>query len=181
MKRKERIIFDNFETDIDREDAIENLLANGIEDPSEDEIWDEIKFLEEDNWNLEKDRMEEIFNNGDFLAIGTCGRWNGNFPGGFIFSNYNELMQRFTDCDYFKIWDENGHFYVTAAHHDGRHSIEIKQLTERGKARYDRWDLEWGKETEREIHEKLFHDSHYTKLINFAHRFYGCPKREMEM
>ena len=179
-KPKERIIYDNYDIDVYREEAIENLNINNIVNPTEDQIYDEMYEISNEDWELEKVNLEKEFNSGDFLAIGTCGRWDGNRAGGFVFSNFNELMSRLKDCDYFKFWDENGHFFINATHHDGTHYLEIKRLTEKGKTRYDNWNYGWGKEIEREIHQKLWNDSHYTKLINYAAKYFGCPKRETE-
>ena len=180
-KPKERIIYENY--DIFNDDMIEaakeNLEANNVE-ATEENINNEIYEMNQDDWNLEKERMEEVFNSGNkFLAVGTCARWNGNFAGGFVFASFNELMSYLRDCDYFKFWDENGHFYVNATHHDGTHSLEIKQVTDRGRNYYENWEYKWEDfRTEQEIHKKIFADSHYSKLINFANIFYGCPKRE---
>lgn len=57
-----------------------------------------------------------------------------------------------TDCDYFRIYDENGHMYLTCSHHDGTNHFEIKIVTEKG----------------------------YTVLPRFAEKIYGCKAREYE-
>lgn len=38
----------------------------------------------------------------------------------------------FADCEIQKVWDENGTLYLAGAHHDGRVSIEMRQLTDEG-------------------------------------------------
>ena len=178
MKPKERIIYDNY--DLDYDGAKEYLHEQGNEDPTESEIWAEANFQDEINWYEIKAELENVFNDGNFLAVGTCGRWNGNFAGGFIFETFQELMNHFSDCDYIKFWDENGHFYLKGTHHDGTHHVEIKEITKKGKDYYDNWDFGpiTDKRTEMEIHKKMFSDSHYTKLINYAHKYYGCKRRE---
>ena len=180
-KPKERIIFDNYDICATFDAAKENLIEQGNEDPSDDEVWEEVYSQENDAWECEKDVLKSIFDNGMFLAVGICGRWNGSFAGGFTFDSWDSLArQLFKDCDYFKFWDENGHFYIQCAHHDGTHSVEIRQLTRKGIEYYDNWNYgPWSdKRFERQIHEKLFEDSHYSHLIHFAHRMYGCPIRE---
>ena len=181
MKAKERVIYNNYDLDDYEADAKEMLEANGIEDPCERQIWDEIYEMDAEYWEDEKGNLREIFDNGKFLAVGTCGRWNGNFAGGFIFDSFAGLMSHFSDCDYIKLRDENGHFYIQGSHHDGTHSVEIKRITQKGNDYYENWNFNWGdKRTEREVHTKMFSDSHYTNLINFAHDVYGCPRREAE-
>ena len=43
------------------------------------------------------------------------------------------------DCDYVKVWSENGHLYVQASHHDGTHNVELKLITDKGWETYDNW------------------------------------------
>ena len=181
-KPVERVIYDNYNLDEMYDDCKQYLIDEGIyDDPCDDAVWQEIWATDSFYWEEEESRLKEVFDNGDFIAVGTCGRWDGNFAGGFIFDSFNELMKRFRDCDYLRFWDENGHFFVRGSHHDGTHSIEIKEITEKGKRYYDNWNYNFNNErTEREVHKRMFNDSHYTRLINFAHRFYGCPKRAME-
>ena len=179
MKAKERIIYDN--TQLDTDSAREEFIERTGEEPTEEQIWDEYYRLLEFDWDNAKMELKKVFDNGTFLAVGTCGMWYGNFAGGFLFSSFDELMNKLTDCEYFKIWDENGHFFIEATHHDGTHSLEIKKVTKRGKEYFDNWEYNWDdKRSEREVHRKMFTDSHYANLINFAHNVYGCPKRQME-
>lgn len=181
-KAKERVIYDNYNKDGLYEEAKEYLIENGNEDPSENEIWNEVYFLEEMYYEDDTYELKKILDNGEFIAVGTCGRWDGNFAGGFIFNSWRDLTCKlFTDCDYFKFWDENGHLYMQCSHHDGTHSVEIRKLTEKGINRYNNWVYNWSDKTpEREIHKKLFTDSHYSKLINYAHTVWGCPRVEYE-
>lgn len=180
MKAKERIMYDNYNLETMYEDAKENIFENtGEDNPTDDQIWDEIYQMDEWNRDDFRTEMEKILDGSVFLAIGTCGRWNGTFPGGFLFETFNELFDRFSDCQYFKIWDENGHLFLKGSHHDGTDEVEIKRVTERGENYFANWEYNWGdKRTEREVHWKMFNDSHYTNLINFAHKIWGCPRRE---
>ena len=176
-----RMIYDhnNIYDDCVWEGAKQDLIDSGNEDPTDNEVWDRVYLYDEDDWGMEKARLKEVFDNGKFLAVGICGRWNGNFAGGFIFDNLDELLERFRDCN-LTIWDENGHFFIEGSHHDGTHHVEIRQLTPKGEQYYENW--EWGDDnrTEQQCHQKLFTDSHYSKLIHFAHKFYGCPKIQYE-
>ena len=50
------------------------------------------------------------------------------------------FVEFFKDCAYVKIWDENGHLYLTCSHHDGTCHFEIKEITDEGYEYYDRWN-----------------------------------------
>jgi len=183
-KPVERVIYDNYNLDEMYDDCRQYLIDEGIDDdPPDDAVWQEIWATDSFYWEEEEGKLREVFDNGDFIAVGTCGRWDGTYAGGFVFDNFNSLMGRFRDCDYIRIWDENGHFYVKGSHHDGTHFVEVKEITDKGNQYYDNWNWSGGndKRTRREVHKRMFNDSHYTHLINFAHRFYGCPKLAMEI
>ena len=124
-KPRERIIFDNYDVSARFDEAKKYLIEEGNEDSSDDDVWEEVYFQEDDAWECEKGVLKSVFDKEMFLAVGVCGRWDGSFAGGFTF---------------------------------------------------DSWDSD--KRSERQIHEKLFEDSHYSHLIHFAHRMYGCPIRE---
>lgn len=166
MKIKNYVFYDNYNLENLEEEARDELTERGNSDPSDSEVWDEIYLLDE--WNRDDARadLRSIFN-GKYLAVGTCGRWYGIYPGGFIFETFEELMSRFGCCDFIKIWLENGRLYVKGSHHDGTDEVEVKEITERGERYYDNWSYGSNDRTEREVHWKMFKDSHYTHLIKW--------------
>ena len=181
VKGKERIIYDNYDImDMYRADAIEGCEADGNDTPSENDIWERCFLLDNDN-------REEVFSDlktffkGErtYLAVGTVGRWNGTFKGGFIFHSFQELFNKVgEDCDYFKFYDVNGHFYMQSSHHDGRNLVEIKVLTKRGEDYYQNWEYGSDGRTEEACHKQLF--NRYSVLPNYMHTMYGCKKMEYE-
>lgn len=159
--------YDNYNLEELEEEARENLAEmKENDDPSDSEVWDEIYLLDEWNRDDAWAELDDIFN-GNYLAIGTCGRWDGTYDGGFVFKTFKELMSRFEDCVYFKIWIENNHFYVKGSHHDGTDMVEVKEITERGFQYYENWNYGSDDRTEREVHRKMFTNSHYTHLIKW--------------
>lgn len=161
------VFYDNYNLDELEEEARYNLAEmKENDDPSESEIWDEIYILDDFNREDAWAELDDIFN-GNYLAIGTCGRWDGTYDGGFVFKTFKELMSRFEDCVYFKIWIENNHFYVKGSHHDGTDTVEVKEITERGFQYYENWNYGSDDRTEREVHRKMFTNSHYTHLIKW--------------
>lgn len=182
-KAVERIIFDNSNVSDMFDETKQYLIDEGDEYPSDDQVWDEINFTVETCWDDVKRELEKVFDGKrNFLAVGTCGLWNGTFAGGFTFDNLNRLMNiALKDCDYFKFWDENGHLFLQGWHHDGTNIVEIRELTDRGYNKLCKWEYDYSNHTsEKEIHRKLFTDSHYSKLIHYSHKVYGCPKVEYE-
>ena len=156
------------------------LIANGVEveNITEEKIWEEIYFIDSINWEEEKERLVDFFKNNTWILQGYTGRWNGNYKGGFIFTDFEEMFDRVTkDCDYIHIYDENGHLFLKCSHHDGTNLYEIKKVTEKGINYIDRWEYDWNdKRTEEYVHNKVM--ERYSTLPHFAHTIYGCPKVE---
>lgn len=174
-KAKEFTIFNNYDLDEYIEAAKEWFLDNGNENPTDEELWEEAQFMNNLDWEEAEAKLKEEFDNGDFLAVGTCGLWYGNFDGGFIFSSFSDMMSKFADCDYIKFYEKDGHFHVEGTHHDGSHHIEVKRIAPKGKEYYDNWNYyTWkgDKRTEKDVHKTMFKDSHYTHLIRFVDKYY---------
>ncbi len=184
LKAKERTIFSNYDPDDYREDAIETCKLNDIE-LTENNIYDMISEQEQEIWNLEKERIDEIFADNSVIASGSVERWNGRHSGGQMYSSFDEFFSSFTkDCDYIHLWDENGHFYVECSHHDGTNCCEIKLVTSTGKNFYENWNYDYDRRLRRysewEMLDKIFNNSKYSQLPRFAAKAYGCPEREYE-
>ena len=184
-KPKERVIFSNYDIDEYREGAIESLKENGNENPTERQIDDECIFISETYWHDEVERLKETFDDSKtrFLAVGTCGRWNGTFPGGFVFSALDELQSKLLkDCGYFKFWDENGELFAQGSHHDGTNSVQIRRLTPNGDEMLSDWEYDYNdNRSEQQIHKELFENPELSEPVGFAHRYYGCPEVEWEI
>ena len=172
MKIKETVYFDNYDGFEDV--AIEWLKEDGNENPTQEEIWRAEGNIEEEYWEDFDDMMNGFIESGkSFIAVGTCGRWDGNYDGGLIFGHWDDFKRRvFEDCCYFKIWEERGHLYVRCSHHDGTHSLEIKELTDKGFEYYENWQYGSDNRTEREVHKRLFTDSHYSHLPRLWEKVY---------
>ena len=140
---KERIIYDNYDVCTMFDDARAFLLEDHEEDEITDSmVWEEVSFQDSLNWQDENERLTDFFTgHGFFLIRGFVGRWNGNFAAGAVFDNWKSMFYDATkDCDYVKIWDENGHFYLKCSHHDGTNLYEIKRLSAAGYSFIDNWE-----------------------------------------
>lgn len=180
---KKHIIYDNYNADDYREGAIENLMENcgynSIEDIPEAEIWDEIAEMQSYYFDDEEERMRDFFRWKKLLVCGSVGRWNGDFAAGKVI-DYDDLWKCWADCDYISIYDEGGHFYIKASHHDGTNLFEVKVLTEKGAELFERWDYDWNiweNLNEREVHERLWKNAKYSHIPHYARDVFGCKTR----
>lgn len=178
---KERIIYNNYDVNSLYEEAKDYLIEEGNENPTESEIWDEYYLQIQITWDDEKERLTEFFNNIDNIAFfGEVGRWDEIYKAGKIGSDFWKLFSEATrDCDYWKIWDENGHMYLTCSHHDGSCHFEIKEVTDKGREYLDNWEDNWNdKRSEAYVHNKIY--ERYSRTPRFAEKIYGCKRFEYE-
>ena len=144
------------------------------DDVPDDRVTDEVDTQSEWNWDdfkVEFGRFLGDSNNG-FLLVGTCGLWNGTYDGGCYVNKFDDLYKFWEGCDYIKVYDEGGHLYVKASHHDGTNYAELKELTCKGNSYADNhyWD------SDRDVHKVLWNSNFYTRLPHYAHRVWGCKK-----
>lgn len=174
--KKEIVIYDNYDLlGTYEEVAKANLKEQGNENPSDSTIWDEINWLDNIDWNTEKEFLEDFFNNGcTWILQGTNGRWNGVYRAGTIFSDFAKMLQQATkNCDYMKIYDKDGHFFIEATHHDGINFYEVKKITEKGEKYLQNWEEDYDdKRSEEYVHTQLM--NRYSVLPRFAKTVYGC-------
>ena len=182
---KERIIYDNYnpwETYTD-EVLKEMAMDCGWVD-SEDEITDakleQWRYEEmENDWDNEKEMLEQFFDGKTVGFFGSVGRWNGTRKGGYIGEFWNSFYEAMKDCDYFKIYDENGHMYLTCSHHDGTNHFEIKIVNDRGKQYVENWlDNIFDSREPSYVYGRVF--DKYSTLPRFAQKVFGCKARETE-
>lgn len=156
---KERIIFDNYDIEDDGYDCYGN------------DMWYDL-------WEETLGDLDSLFEYGVVL-FGSVGRWNGVFEGGRVFKDLREAIDyAITDCDYIKIYDENGHLFITCSHHDGRCKFELKALNKDAMDFYDRWNYGYDRRSEREVVESIV--KRHSTLPQASHKLYGCKAREWE-
>lgn len=81
------------------------------------------------------------------IVSGSVGRWNGTHSGFTVYDSFQQAIDTspsryggdnvFADCEIQKIWDENGHLFLSGAHHDGSVRVELRQLTNAGVDAYE--------------------------------------------
>lgn len=175
---KERIIYDNYDIEEQYRDAVLEDLEEG-ETLKEQDLSDRMYEMSQIEWELTKADLETFFSSGTWILTGSVGRWDGCYAAGAIFEGSNVLSvfcKSLTDCDYWKIYDINGHFYFKGSHHDGDVNYEIKRLTEKGEIYFELWENGFDQRSEKYVHEQI--EKYYSRLPHFAHKMYGVPKME---
>lgn len=131
------------------------LEENGINDATEEQLFKEAMFLKEETLYYQMLALKAWFDgeasNGGLnnpaagnhiLVAGSASWWNGSSTGIDIYQNFESVIDTspsrfgckniFADCEFTKSCDDNGHLYISGAHHDGGVSVEIRQLSEEG-------------------------------------------------
>lgn len=181
---KERVIYDNYYLweNYPDEDVIEfakvNELIDEDETPTENQIWNWRYELDQLDWEDVWYELRKYFQGKTVGFFGEVGLWHGVYKAGKMGDFENLWYKAIEDCDYIKIYDENGHLYLTCSHHDGTCHFEIKEITSEGRAYLDRW--EWGDDnrTEEQCHNQIY--KRYSRLPRYAEKVMGCPARQYE-
>ena len=132
MAKKEktnRIIWSNWDLDLEDEWFKDFLKDNELEDLSEDERWNCL--YEESFFALEceRDNFKEIdktlpFMSNDYyygyriLAVAYLGLWDGRRTGYKFFDSLEDILS--SDCDYCEWYCDGYQLRFKGAHHDGR-------------------------------------------------------------
>lgn len=169
---KKKIVWSYDTSNWDRNEAIKVYREIYDCDPSEEEL-DRFVFNENDR-NLEDEAGNITFHERKhgykyYIVLADLGLWNGRFDGGKIIRG---LWKSISECfeDYNEIYQEGKRLKVKAIHHDGTNYFQIRELTDRG--------LEYMRRNEyhlsdRELHQRLFKDSHYSHEVSLFNTIYG--------
>ena len=158
-------------------------------------------------FNGEKSDMSDFVNpygGNHILVSGSVGRWNGTSTGIAVYKDFDAATDCspsrfgqgnvFADCEIQKVWDENGTLYLAGAHHDGRVSVEMRQLTDEGERLWGQLDYEdylplegltaMGKHYELGDEKQFIHDLYNSPELCAAPRYmeqsFGCPSEEYQ-
>ena len=180
---KRRLIYSNFYDEGVSFDEAKQFLFDergedegweSVSDVSDQEVWEEMAAQDNFNWDDAKYELEKFFDPGYWILQGSFGLWYGRPRGGFVFGSFKEMAKAWNNCDYIRLYDENGHFFIDAAHHDGTNQYEVKRLTEKGREYIEnhQWDPD---ET---VHDVVFNNNIYSGLPHYARQVFGCKERE---
>lgn len=139
MKNFERVIFDSEGYTYD--EAKKYLIEDqGIENPTDDEIYNEI--IECNRIAFKDDRFEFATRDkhieGTVIVIGNIGRWNGRKDGFRILQGFEDVMDFMTRYESFKIYIDRYNIKGIGHHHDGTDYLTFREVH----PRYFRDDIE---------------------------------------
>lgn len=187
MKRvpKTRTIYDNYDPwgtysdECIKEMALECEWVDDIKEIT-DSMIEQWRYEEmETDWENEKEMLTKFFEGKTVGFFGSVGRWNGTRKGGYIGEFWDSFYEAMRDCDYFRIYDENGHLYLTCSHYDGTNHFEIKIVGDKGRQYVENWEYSLFDSREPSyVYGKVFEK--YSTLPRFAQKVYGCKAREYE-
>lgn len=103
-----------------------------------------------------------------YLVLADLGLWNGRADGGLIIKGiWNAICKCFED--YNKIYFDGKRLKIQAVHHDGTNYFQIRELTDKGVEYWNNHPYM----SDRELHQRLFNDSHYTHEVSIFKEVYG--------
>lgn len=182
---KERIIYNNYdlwETYPDDELMKIAKECGWIEDGEEvsEETMTSWRYqLDEDDWASAKQWLDDFFKGKIVGFFGHVGLWHGTYATGKIGEFWKLFYKATEDCGYIKLYDENGHLYLTCSHHDGTCHYEIKEITDKGEEYLANWEDNWNdKRSERYVHGQIL--KRYSKILRYVEKQFGCSAREYE-
>lgn len=179
---KERIIYDNYDLwetypDADLiEMARECEWIDEDEEPTNETISEWRYFADENDWEAAKEDLSMFFADETVGFFGEVGLWDGTYKCGDIGEFWDLYYKATEDCRYIKIYDENGHLYLTCSHHDGTNHFEIKILNDDAEDYYDRWSYGNDNREEYEVITQIY--KRYSKIPRYAQKMWGCKARE---
>lgn len=140
--------------------------------PSEDEL---CEFMEQTNSEYlddvisEIEHYEAIHGKKKYVIRARLGLWNGTFDGGKVVCGLANVIHECFE-DFNSIYVDGRCLKISASHHDGTNTFEIKELTDKGVTYVERHDYD----TEpRELHAKLFGSSNYSREVKLFAELYG--------
>ena len=77
------------------------------------------------------------------ILVGVVGRWNGIFPGYKYCHNFCDLRDAISGYDEIVISQVGTRLKFTLIHHDGRHEMELRRLSDYGYDKRDRACFEY--------------------------------------
>ena len=156
--------------DWDREEMKQEYEEVYEETPDEEEL---DRFIEDTNdmyLNDERNNVEfyeKQHGQKTYIILADLGLWYGHAEGGKIIKG---LWNAISECfeDYNHIYEYRRRLYVDAIHHDGTNHFQIKELTPKGLDYVENHQYM----SDRELHQRLFRDSHYSHEVSMFKTMY---------
>lgn len=137
------------------EESLLEIAADMKYDELSEELDSLISFFDEDcSSNISYGQYPNPNMRNRVLVRGSAGRWDGTSHGISMYPDLAAALDTspnhygkgnvFADCEFRKIWDENGSLFINGAHHDGSVRVEVRQLSDEGEALIDEIEYEGG-------------------------------------
>jgi hypothetical protein len=173
MKNKIKTIWDSDTSSWNKEDLTEAFVDSYGRLPADDNelyaFMDECNSEYFDDVICEIQSYESCHGKQTYVVLASIGRWNGTFDGGDIMEGMESIFRKCFE-DYNHVYVDGRRLKISAVHHDGTNSFEIRELTEKGIAYFRRneYDVE-----PQQLHAKLFNSSQYSREVKMFADIYG--------
>lgn len=169
---KTRVIWDNDISSWNQDESREAYEESYGCAPTDEELYE---FMEKSSaYHLDDvisdiKRHERSHGAKSYVVLAQLGLWHGPAAGGKIIHGLTSVIQEcFEDINC--LYVDGKRLKISASHHDGTNTFEIKELTDKGSDYAGRHDYD----TEpRELHAKLFSSSNYSREVKLFADLYG--------
>lgn len=147
-------------------ETIEDWYDEDYDEISDDDKWQYLANEEDTAYEDLKAELEAVVGNHSIVCIGTVGRWDGTYEGGFLAENVQEVFNKVSgrDMGYFDVFIEEGELNVSFTHHDGTNTVVARILTDAGQeyiwSEIDEWEVDTS-----ETHRILFESDEYSSPL----------------
>lgn len=216
----ESVYFGSDGEDIAVEDlmAVEGLTVAQVRERfSDSEIFERAMEMRENDLSEELSRLVSFFDGrprdsraenqnwgNHVLVSAVVGRWDGASSGVVAYDDLEAALDCspnwcshgnvLADCEIVRVWDECGDLHVEGAHHDGRASLVVRQLTNEGERVFGELDYEgdipeggitvmgasYMPGDEGRFLLDMFGDPSICDRARYVEREFGCPTLEYE-
>ena len=171
-----KIIYSNY--DLGNEESYNNakeylIEECGIEDPSDEDVWDELYAENEIELDEVITTLKHYFNGKTVIVYGSIGLWNGTHYG-LKMGDFEEVFYSCVrDYDSIEFSDDEGKLYLHGSHHDGDSSFEMKIVLADGEQFYDDWYYGDDQRTEAKVLAEIFDNDKYSRIPEFWRFMFG--------
>jgi calcineurin-like phosphoesterase family protein len=118
-----------YNSEVTEEEARENLIANEVENITDEDVYNEIDFLSQTYFEDELVNLDHVLD-GRILCIASLGLWNGTRTGYKICKNNLKEVLFQGQGDYYKIMYNGNDVVAEDCHHDGTNYYTFRELRE---------------------------------------------------
>lgn len=142
--------YNSSQGEVDARDVLMNDYD--IDHPTDSQVFDEAMLQKEECLEREIEDLKRFFDFSESSRNKNCGntilvkgyssRWNSRTAGINIYSDIEAALDTessrygrnniYADCEFEKIWEEDGALFILGSHHDGEVLTEFRQLSKKG-------------------------------------------------